>query len=272
MIGIIVFLLNMKNAIKQSTIQIFKELQKCKRKIERECRDENVFLKGDRALRKLITLLISNKKEFKHFFKSRSSDIVLLKLGNLKQNAKRQEAHNTEREARSSHISEREARRPLARAPQARSFQRAKRAARDENVRAKRADFFSHSSQSSDSQIIFFSKYLQLADSQGLVGLLFWEKFHIFFINIRRYCWLLELFYFFVNRIPGQVLIGYQAGSSQGLVGLYICVKLSSQLLYNKGRSLLDTTRVLVRDQSDYIFVVNFLASYYIIKLVCTKA
>ena len=27
-------------------------------------RDENVFLKGDRALSKLITLLISNKKEF----------------------------------------------------------------------------------------------------------------------------------------------------------------------------------------------------------------
>ena len=29
---------------------------------KREYRDENVFLKGDRALRKLITLLISNKK------------------------------------------------------------------------------------------------------------------------------------------------------------------------------------------------------------------
>ena len=38
---------------------------------------------------KLITLLISNKKEFNHFFKSTSSDIVLLKLGNLHQNAKR---------------------------------------------------------------------------------------------------------------------------------------------------------------------------------------
>ena len=47
---------------------------------KRECRDENVFLKGDRALSKLITLLISNKKELKNFFKSRSSDIVLLKL------------------------------------------------------------------------------------------------------------------------------------------------------------------------------------------------
>ena len=100
---------------------------KCKRKIEREYRDENVFLKGDRALSKLITLLISNKKEFNHFFKSRSSDIVLLKLGNLHQNAKRHEARNTEREAR----------RPLGRAPQARSFLRAKRAARDENMRAK---------------------------------------------------------------------------------------------------------------------------------------
>ena len=44
-------------------------------------RNVNVILnKGDRALSKLITLLISNKKEFNHFFKSRSSDIVLLKL------------------------------------------------------------------------------------------------------------------------------------------------------------------------------------------------
>ena len=54
---------------------------------KREYRDKNVFLKGDRALSKLITLLISNKKEFNHFFKSRSSDIVLLKVGNLHQNA-----------------------------------------------------------------------------------------------------------------------------------------------------------------------------------------
>ena len=52
----------------------------------------------------LITLLISNKKEFNHFFNSRSSDIVLLKLGNLHQNVKRYEARNTEREAGSSHI------------------------------------------------------------------------------------------------------------------------------------------------------------------------
>ena len=50
---------------------------------KREYRDENVFLKGDRALCKLITLLISNKKEFNNFFKTRSSDIVLLKLGTL---------------------------------------------------------------------------------------------------------------------------------------------------------------------------------------------
>ena len=71
---------------------------------KREFRDENVFLKGDRSLSKLITLLISNKKEFKHFFKSRNSDIVLLKLGNLNQNAKRYEARNTEREAQSSYI------------------------------------------------------------------------------------------------------------------------------------------------------------------------
>ena len=68
---------------------------------KREYRDENVFLTDDRALSKLITLLISNKKEFNHFFKSRSSDIVLLNLGNLHQNAKRYEARNTEREARS---------------------------------------------------------------------------------------------------------------------------------------------------------------------------
>ena len=68
---------------------------------KRKYRDENVFLKGNRALSKLITLLISNKKEFNHFFKSRIYDIVLLKLGNL----------------------------------------RAAREARHENVRAKRADF-----------------------------------------------------------------------------------------------------------------------------------
>ena len=107
---------------------------------KREYRDENVFLKGDRALSKWITLLISNKKEFNYFFKSRSSDIVLLKVGNLNQNAKRWEARNTERVARSSymsereawrsHISEREARWPLGQAPQARSFLRAKRATR----------------------------------------------------------------------------------------------------------------------------------------------
>ena len=97
---------------------------------KREYRDENVFLKGDRALSKLITLLISNKKKVNHFFKSRSSDIVLLKVVNLHQNPKRYEARNTERVARSSYMSEREARRPLGRAPQARSFLRAKRAMR----------------------------------------------------------------------------------------------------------------------------------------------
>ena len=62
---------------------------------KREYRDENVFLKGDRALSKLITLLILNKKESDHFFKSRSFDVVLLKLGNLHPNAKRNEARNT---------------------------------------------------------------------------------------------------------------------------------------------------------------------------------
>ena len=89
---------------------------------KREYRDENVFLKVDRALSKLIILLISNKKEFNHFFQSRSSDMLLLKLDNLHQNAKRYEARNTERDARSSYMSEREV--------------------RDKNVRAKRADFF----------------------------------------------------------------------------------------------------------------------------------
>ena len=63
---------------------MFKELQKF--------RDENVFLKIHRALSKLITLLISNKRELNHFFTSRSSDIVLLKPGNLHQNTKRYEA------------------------------------------------------------------------------------------------------------------------------------------------------------------------------------
>ena len=69
---------------------------------KREYRDENVFLKGDKALSKLITLLISNKKELNNFFKSRSFDIVLIKLGNLHQNAKRYEARNNELEARRS--------------------------------------------------------------------------------------------------------------------------------------------------------------------------
>ena len=71
---------------------------------KREYRYENVFLKGDRTLSKLITFLISNKKEFNHFFKSRSSDIFLLKLCNLHQNAKRYEARNTEREAREENV------------------------------------------------------------------------------------------------------------------------------------------------------------------------
>ena len=72
----------------------------------------------------LITFLISNKKEFNHFFKSRSSDIVLLKLGNLHQSAKRYEARNTEREERSSYMSEREARRPLGHAMDVRIYGR----------------------------------------------------------------------------------------------------------------------------------------------------
>ena len=103
-----IFILNAKNVIKNQKLNFSSA--------KREYRDENVFLKGDRALSKLITLLISNKKEFNHFFKSRSSDIVLLKVGNLHQNAKCYEARNTERVARSSYMSEREARRPLGRA------------------------------------------------------------------------------------------------------------------------------------------------------------
>ena len=71
---------------------------------KREYRDENVFLKGDRALSKLIALLISNKKEFNYFFKSRSSDIALLKLGNLHQNAKRYVKHVTRMCERSEQI------------------------------------------------------------------------------------------------------------------------------------------------------------------------
>ena len=50
------------------------------------------MVKYHMPLSKLITLLISNKKEFNHFFKSGISYIVLLKLGNLHQNAKRYEA------------------------------------------------------------------------------------------------------------------------------------------------------------------------------------
>ena len=76
----------MKNVIKNQKLNFSSA--------KREYRDKNVFLKGDRALSKLITLLISNKKEFNHYFKSRSSEIFLLKLGNLHQNAKRYEARD----------------------------------------------------------------------------------------------------------------------------------------------------------------------------------
>ena len=57
---------------------------------KRGYRNENVFLKGDRALSKLITLLISNKKKFNHFFKSRRTSDILLKLGNIHQNGSKQ--------------------------------------------------------------------------------------------------------------------------------------------------------------------------------------
>ena len=113
-----VFVLIVKNDIKNKKFNFLKNYRNInvKSSAKREYRDENVFLKGDRALSKLITPLISNKKEFNHFLKSRSSDIVLLKLGNLNQNAKRYEACNTGREAR------------------------------DVNLRVKRADFFQNES------------------------------------------------------------------------------------------------------------------------------
>ena len=59
------FLKNYKNAYRKSSAK-------------REFCDENVFLKVDRPLSKLIILLISNKKEFNHCFKSKSSDIFLI--------------------------------------------------------------------------------------------------------------------------------------------------------------------------------------------------
>ena len=98
------FLKNYRNAYEKSSA-------KC------EYRHENVFLRGDRALSNLMTLLISNKTEFNYFFKTGSSDIVLLKVGNVHQNPKRYVARNTEREARILNMSEREARRLSSRAP-----------------------------------------------------------------------------------------------------------------------------------------------------------
>ena len=111
-IGITVFLINKKMSLNSREFKFLKNYRNLygKSSTKRDYRDENVFLKVDRALSKLITLLILDKKELNHFFKSRSPDIVLLKQGNLYQNAKRYEARNTEREARSPHISEREAR------------------------------------------------------------------------------------------------------------------------------------------------------------------
>ena len=77
MIGIIVFLINIKMLLNSRQFKFLKNYRNVnvKSSAKRDYRDENVFLKGDRALSKLITLLISNKKEFNHFFKSRSSDI-----------------------------------------------------------------------------------------------------------------------------------------------------------------------------------------------------
>ena len=83
-----VFVLIMKNVIKNQKFN-FHMSQLC------DIRNQNGNVKW-----KLITLLISNQKEFNHFFKSTSSDIVLQKLTNLHQNFKCCEARNTEREAR----------------------------------------------------------------------------------------------------------------------------------------------------------------------------
>ena len=49
-------------------MQIIIKLQKCIQKIERECLDENVFLKADRALRGLPTLDAEKKAIFMNFF------------------------------------------------------------------------------------------------------------------------------------------------------------------------------------------------------------
>ena len=72
LIGIIVFLINIKNAINSREFKFFKNYRNeyGKSSAKREYRDENVLFNVDRAVSKLITLLISNKKEFNHFFKS----------------------------------------------------------------------------------------------------------------------------------------------------------------------------------------------------------
>ena len=60
LIGIIVFLINKKNAIKYSRQFNLKNYRNVyvKSSAKREYRDENVFFKGDRALSKIITILI----------------------------------------------------------------------------------------------------------------------------------------------------------------------------------------------------------------------
>ena len=56
--------------LKSRQFKFLKNYRNVKSSAKRVYRDENVFLKGNRALSKLITLLISNKKEFNHFFQS----------------------------------------------------------------------------------------------------------------------------------------------------------------------------------------------------------
>ena len=119
-----VFVLNMKNFIKNQKLNFSDKL--CD--IQKKCWGTKLSVLK-RSTNFILTIFW---KEFNHFFKSRSSDIVLLKVGNLHQNAKRYERRNTERVARSATTIWSRALGALILASEA----------RDENVRAKRADFF----------------------------------------------------------------------------------------------------------------------------------
>ena len=60
LLGIIVFLINMKMVLNSRQFKFLKNYRNLnvKSSAKREYRDENVFLKSDRSLSKLITLLI----------------------------------------------------------------------------------------------------------------------------------------------------------------------------------------------------------------------